>query len=356
MKYAFLLLALVCQFAVFAQHSPNGESRTTSVTRERLIGYSFHIPPSNPVATDTVIYYYSGENGSDTVGPNFYLTPQVIAPNHQTIKCDSYILKIGGFVRGIYTYNTSGDAVTYKYDDTTGSGTGTLMPHRYSGYTCASGFISADSQWATTYSFNRYYFYDFSGFLVRDSITNPATLLPTGKTEYVNNAAGAVLSSTGYVWSAGTWVAASRTLNTYDGSNRLTNSLRQSYSSSTWNNYRKDSFYYAVPGNKYSYTAYALWTSGVWVPNVAYAYHFNGANQWDTVYTYSWNTSGLSFDTGAKQYIIYDGFGNITSSGDIVFRPSSHVYADTAYELNRYFYETYSSTVRVNTTVPVTGT
>ena len=342
MKYSIFLFAVLFScISAFAQHSG---SRETSVARERLVAYGFHYPPSNPVPTDTVTYYYSGENGSDTVDINFYFSPYVTTPNHQTIKCDSYIYKVAGYVRGIYTYNSSGDATAFTYEDTIG--TGTLALKRYTSWNYALGLISADSQWSATTNYVRYHVYDGSGYLIIDSIVDPATLVPTSKAEYSNNTAGFVLSNTNYGWSSGTWVPASRRLYTYDGSNRVTSMLVQTYSSSVWNNYRKDSFNYSVAGTKYyTYYGMAMWTSGTWVPSSIQHYHLNASNQWDTVFGYYWNTGTLSIDTGSKQYLLYDTYGNLKSYSDIQFNPTTHAYLDTPFEKSIYYYETYTSTL-----------
>jgi len=351
MKSTFLLLTTIffCLCANAQPHSGSGrEAAKTTAVKERLVGYSYRLMNSS-VAYDTVYYFYSGNNGSDSVDYRLPLIPQIYTPNHQTIKCDSYVYKAGTYRHGIYTYNTAGNCNSYTYADTIGGGGSLVTKRHYFYHYDGANRISDDSINTTSpANYKDYYTYDASGYLIEDSVYDFLGVAPVNKFVYTNNAGGAVTDQVTYAWSSGSWNPNRHVFYTYDSYGHMTTMTTQTYSGSGWVNYQKDSFYFPGASNKHTLLVYADWTAGSWVPSGVYGFHVNAADHWDTLYQYGWDIATLALDTFQKEYYTYDAYGNLKYTGAINYLSGTGAYEDTAVDLNTYYYETYNDGLTVN--------
>ncbi len=94
---------------------------------------------------------------------------------------------------------------------------------------------------------------------------------------------------------------------------------------------------------------------GAQTGTTANSFHINGSNQWDTVYYYNWTTATSTFDPVERDYQIYDSYGNLLHAGGFMYNTGTSSYATTPYDLNSFYYQTYSTT-GINNVVPVSAT
>ena len=328
-------------------------SGKTTAIEERLTGYSYrHIGSSTLL--DTMGYKYSGARGSGHIDWGSDIIPTVYVPNFQKIKCDSFLNKVDAYNYGMFYYNSSDEAVEYIYNDSTGSGTGTLIPrdHLYFYYN-GSNQIALDSEYYYPYSsiYKNFHTYDAGGHVTEDSAYNYTANVPSWKRLYTYDGSGNNTSWVYYNWSSG-WVPYEQVFYTYDSYNRQTTDLVQYYTSGAWANSSKDSSYYPGSSSRYTYESYYTSTSGAWVGTGANSFHVNASDQWDTIYYYNWDAGTSAFAPVERDYQIYDAYGNVQYSGGFQYSTATSSYATVPYDINTYYYETYDA-VSV-TTVPTT--
>ncbi len=242
-----------------------------------------------------------------------------------------------------------GDATEYIYADTIG-GSGSLITKRYSfwNYSAANRILNDSEYSIAPANYKYYYTYDASGYKIQDSLYNFVTSMPGSKIVYTNNAGGQPVNTLTYIWSSGSWAPTYQTNYTYDVYGHQTSAIAQTYSVSAWVNVRKDTAYYPGASNRYTLTAVFFWASGMWEPSTVYKFTINTSNQWDTLYYFSWNTTASAFDTAGRQYMTYDAYGNLKYTGIMDYSYVTHTYADTATDLNTYYYEIYNDGLIVN--------
>ena len=350
-----ILFILFSSFLVTAKEHVGGNqqvarsgARKTTAVQERLIGFSYRNLSAPATILDTATYWYSGGRGSDSIVWSSQIVPIIETPNTQNIKCDSFIYKLFNSTSGAITYNSDNFAICDKRYDTSGSGSGTLIPvssHFF--YYNAASQMNNDSEYFVSGSqiYNNYHFYDGSGNIIEDSQYNVASSLPVYKAMYTYDGTGKLLNYMNYTWVSpgGLWMPTNQGLYTYDAANHVSVFVLQSFSAGTWTNSRKDSTYYPGAGSRFTYQCTYNWpSSGSWQPAGANSLHVNTSNQWDTVTFYNWNTTTLVYDTMEKDYQSYDGFGNLQYEGGIAYNAATGTFADTAYDRNTYYYETYS--------------
>ena len=124
-------------------------------------------------------------------------------------------------------------------------------------------------------------------------------------------------------WNGSMWVSAMRATNTYDGGGRLLTSLVESYNGSSWEGLYRWTKTYDGSGNLTEWI-WEYWFFGSWVNNTRLLYTYDGSNRL-TSFTYqSW--TGSAWTNFRKTTSTYDGGGRLIT--DLVQMWSGSAWTD----------------------------
>ncbi len=110
-------------------------------------------------------------------------------------------------------------------------------------------------------------------------------------------------------WDGSAWVNASKTSNTYDGNNNLTEVLIQSWDGSAWVNATKISNTYDG-NNNLTEVLFQSWDGSAWVNSFKTSNTYDGNNNLTEVLSQIWD--GSAWVNFSKSFYTYDGNNNLT--------------------------------------------
>ncbi len=133
-------------------------------------------------------------------------------------------------------------------------------------------------------------------------------LKPFARDSFSYNANHRAVFHERWLWNGSGWDKCFIEINTYNGSNYITNNLQLIWSLNTWKNNSQTNYTYDVNNNCLSY-AYQIWSNNAWVNNTQAFYTYNTNNALTYMLYQKWNVNLQVWENLFQTNYIVNGIG-----------------------------------------------